>query len=283
MGTLRQAGVITQSSDFPKTPNKFTNMYCFKNSAGYNSPYDIISQSDIGFADQYVRLDDGGVFTNYDVEAEGIAANDVFLLPAVEAINDAVYFGCETPFEYIRFLIGTAGVGNTIVWEYYNGAWVSLSVTDGTSGFTAAAGIQDVTFTEPTDWIETTINAVSAYWIRARCTVASFTTQPLASMVWVGSPHLGEAVFDLLCEGNETHLIVGTKKTSNDGIFDVYVNNVLDSSGYDDYNATDANTTRNITLIQPIRKGWNEIKLKLNGKNAASTNYGIDVYGIAVY
>lgn len=140
----------------------------------------------------YAFLDDGGVFTDDTTDANSAAANDVPLMPAVEAINDAFYFGgslrggiVPNLFQEIKINIGTAGVGNTIAWEYYNGsAWASLTVTDGTNGFTTL-GTNTVTFTPPTDWATVAVNAVTTYWVRARVTAAAFTTIPLATQIWL--------------------------------------------------------------------------------------------------
>ena len=82
-------------------------------------------------------LDDGGVFTDYTTKFNNTDANDVPLIPITEEMNDAFYFGHENKFNGLKLDIDTAGVGNTIVWEYWDGStWTSLSVTDLTSGFT---------------------------------------------------------------------------------------------------------------------------------------------------
>lgn len=136
----------------------------------------------------YAYHDDGGVFTDETADANSADANDVALLPAVEAVNDAFYFGDNlSAFNAIKINIGTAGVGGTIAWEYYNGAaWAALTCTDNTTGFTAA-GTNTVTFTPPGDWAKTVVNGTNAYWVRARVTAANFTAQPLATQIWTGS------------------------------------------------------------------------------------------------
>jgi hypothetical protein len=140
----------------------------------------------IGFA----FLDDGGAFTDDTTDANNATANDVPLMPAVEAVNDAFYFGenfsTSSPFNALLINIGTVGVGGTIAWEYWNGsAWVSLTVTDNTVGFTAS-GSNYVTWTEPGDWAAVAVNAQTRYWVRARVTAANFTTIPLATQIWCG-------------------------------------------------------------------------------------------------
>lgn len=85
-----------------------------------------------------------------------------------------------------------------------------------------------------------------------------------------------------ICVGNETQLTLGTLKNPNTGIFDLYVNDVLDSLGYDEYAVTSTNTSRYITLTQPIRSGQNTIELRVNEKNVASSDYYVIVYGASL-
>lgn len=277
-------GVIKQSAAAPYTAIRYANLHSVKNSAGVRMPFDINTLGDTQRPTVYARLDDGGAFTNYDTAADNATANDVNLLPAAEGIDDAFYFGSDTKFAFVKIKIGTSGVGTAIAWEYYNGsAWVALTVTDNTLGFTAAPGIYDISFTPPTNWASTTVNAQAGWWIRARCTAASFTTQPKADRIWMGGQDQFELIFDVLADGTETKLVIGTQKGTGNATWDIYINGVLDSSGYDDYNASSADVTRIITLTQPIKKGWNEIILKVNGKNASSTAYSSNCYGLAVF
>ena len=77
----------------------------------------------------------------------------------------------------------------------------------------------------------------------------------------------------LICSGSETTLRLIYRKSNDCGIVDLYINGVLDSSGYDMYSAGPAYNDTLITLtIKPIA-GINTILLKTNGKNGASTNY----------
>jgi len=80
----------------------------------------------------------------------------------------------------------------------------------------------------------------------------------------------------------ETKLELGNRKDVDCGIFDLYVNNVLDSSEYDDYIAVLEEVYREITLTQPIKKGLNTIELRVNGKNVASSNYAINLGGTSL-
>jgi len=133
--------------------------------------------------------DDGGVQTNETVAANNATANDMHLLPAAVAQNDAYYIGSSHTFGYVLFDIGRAGAGTwDLVWEYYNGTiWTALSgVEDRTNNFKKSAHNQ-VLFTVPADWALTTVATLNLYWIRGRVTTAtpSATTQPLGNQAWV--------------------------------------------------------------------------------------------------
>jgi len=131
--------------------------------------------------------DDGGVQTDETAAAQNSTANDMTLLPAAPAVNDAYYFGFGRLWDLLWLNVGTAGVGTwALAWEYWNGTvWAALAdVVDDTTALTMA-GTNKVDFTRPGDWALTTILAMNLYWIRAR--VSSFTgmsTQPLGTQAW---------------------------------------------------------------------------------------------------
>lgn len=138
------------------------------------------------------QLWNGVAWVDDTVDMNDAGANDAALLDATPVVDDTTNFGLSNPFNKITINIGTpgAGAGWTVVWEYYNtgGSWVPLSgVTDDTTAFTAAVGNHDVTWTMPTDWEPTTLNAVGPlYYMRAR--VSTFTgmaVQPLATQGWL--------------------------------------------------------------------------------------------------
>lgn len=89
-------------------------------------------------------------------------------------------------------------------------------------------------------------------------------------------------IIDLYLKGDETKLELGTVKGPAKGIFDLYVNDVLDSSGYDDYAAGTTDSSREITLTETVHNGYNIIELRVNSKNAASSGYLLAVYGVMV-
>jgi hypothetical protein len=143
----------------------------------------VVGDSDAGYA----VLDNGGVFTDYTDEWNDATTNDVDLLPASPADNDALYVGHEdAEHKSLFFIIGTAGAGSwTLEKEYWNGAaWVThTNITDNTSDFTLSGG-RSVEFDLPPDgaWKRSSVNGRMAFWTRFRVTsFVSITTQPLAT------------------------------------------------------------------------------------------------------
>jgi hypothetical protein len=134
--------------------------------------------------------DDGGAYTDETTEANEATGDDMTLLPATPAAEDAYYFGhASKTFDRVDVNLTQQGDGTwTITWEYWDGsAWTALSsVSDGTTGFTAATGWASVTFDLPTDWETNTVDSVLAYWVRARVSAyTAVTTQPLGGQAYI--------------------------------------------------------------------------------------------------
>jgi len=98
------------------------------------------------------------------------------LLPEPVAVGDIIYVICDTtitdsgPFCSVVWDIGVAIGDITIVYEYWNGAWVTLtSIIDNTNGF-ENTGVNSQHWTQISDWATTTINAITGYMIRFRVT-----------------------------------------------------------------------------------------------------------------
>lgn len=124
--------------------------------------------------------DDG---TDFMFEEYG-TTNDMTLLPATVAVNDAYYFGHEDKFKVLLLDVGQAGAGTYVLaWEYWNGAaWADLvGLNDGTNAFKNAY-TNELLHTPQGDWALTTIQGMNLYWIRARVSDAgSGYGQPLGT------------------------------------------------------------------------------------------------------
>jgi len=137
---------------------------------------------------------DGAAFTNFTTAINNDTANDVSLLDPTPVIGDNFVFGftdmlvkdVDKICDCLHVWIGTAGVGTwTIVWEFWNGAWTALAnVSDGSNGF-HNSGHCLVTFDHPAGWVRSTLNGISAYWMRAYLSAyTSMATQPLGNKAY---------------------------------------------------------------------------------------------------
>ena len=203
VGTVTAGDVL--STGFADSSGKYS--YSQNYEAAFNpSGLDVIIRvRNQGIAVAAIAEDNGTGFTDETTEASSNSGSDMTLLPATPALNDAYYFGHNTEFARLKMVItqavlfgtsnivtrfgidggiapqsigGSGGTKPILTWEYYNGAWVSLSgVTDGTSSF-ANGGESIVSWTAPGDWSTTTVNSQGPlYYVRARLTTVGTITQ----------------------------------------------------------------------------------------------------------
>lgn len=142
----------------------------------------------------YAKAFDDPAYDDQTVKANDDTDDDMTLLPSSPVVGDAYYFGSKIPFTNLEIRISQVGTHtHTIVWEYYNGAWIDLStahnLVDNTLGFTVGGATPyNVGFTLPTDWLITTIDSDDAYWLRARVSALDSTgAQPKGRQSWIKS------------------------------------------------------------------------------------------------
>jgi len=129
-----------------------------------------------------VKHYDGAAYTDLTAKAAEYGGSAFTTLADTD---DVLYFGhsAHKPTQ-VYFDFSVVGAGYTLVWEYWNGtAWTTLTVTDETSGFTQDGWVY---WSSPTDWATTTVDGVTAYWVRVRTTTAP-TTVATATMATRGS------------------------------------------------------------------------------------------------
>jgi hypothetical protein len=86
--------------------------------------------------------------------------------------------------------------------------------------------------------------------------------------------------FKAWCDGTETVIDIGYSKSTDSGTFNVYLNDVSQQTGVDQYSASgNGSTVVTIKDTLPLH-GWNTIKMVVNGKNASSTDYVLRFFGI---
>ena len=134
----------------------------------------------------------GPVFVDETANFNSATDADWNVFPAVEATGDYAAIGMPQTFSQVSLdnLNGTAGVGGTVDWEYWNGsAWVALTgLVDGTTGFTAAvADGQVVSFTVPVDWATLSLDSgPPLFFIRAIVT-GVYSANPIYDQGFTGS------------------------------------------------------------------------------------------------
>lgn len=123
--------------------------------------------------------DNGASYTDYSANVIDNSAATQADLDALDTSANGDWFvaGGPVPFTGMAFDMDAANVNanaSVLTMEYWNGAWTALSnMTDGTvsAGKTLAQDGQ-ITWSLPTDWVASTINAISAYWVRGRVSAA---------------------------------------------------------------------------------------------------------------
>lgn len=123
-------------------------------------------------------------------------------------------------------------------------------------------------------------------WTRpSRCYTAAGVLKTLSHATYTNTPIPADGdrlQMFFMARGNETFLSIGTNQSTQYGIWDLYINGVLDSAGYDDYAAVGGVIQRYIALTQPVRQGYNVFEMRVNGRNALATNWFIAIYGASI-
>jgi len=186
-GDMTQSLGVFAAATFLKRDNVMTGL--MGTVAEFSFPFNTIVETEAAAA--FAKIDDGGSFANLaDSAGEGGYTGAYQLFPDVEVENDAAYFGAVAAFGVLNFNVSaTVGVYNadSIAWEYWNGsAWSALTIVYDETDTTAQDGLRpfqqdgSIIFNAPGDWVSTTVDAQSAFWVRARCNATvDITTIPL--------------------------------------------------------------------------------------------------------
>lgn len=122
----------------------------------------------IGMDDQ-ITLDK---IIEYDNDQNSYAVVDFQFPTFVAAAGDIFYFSFNSTFSKLFFEYERPGIVDSVsTWEYWNGSWTGLTVTDDTGGFVRD---ESVSWTTPGDWVmedmdtlfSITIDDVDRYWLR---------------------------------------------------------------------------------------------------------------------
>lgn len=117
------------------------------------------------------RYESGSTWSDYTAESQSDLGTPFTLLGAA---SDYGYFGHREKCNLLAFVLAQVGTYGALTWEYSQGSgvWGTLTVADGTSGFSQTG---QVAFTPPSDWKQDTVNSIaSKFWVRVKA--ASVTT-----------------------------------------------------------------------------------------------------------
>jgi hypothetical protein len=117
----------------------------------------------------YVGSDESGETLTDNTTEAGTEGGTYFDL--MSSTSDYLYLGLDSTFLGIKFEFATKGLNYNLVLEYYSsesGAWKELTSNDNnlvenTNNF-ASDGL--ISWDLPTDWVTTSINSVTKYWVR---------------------------------------------------------------------------------------------------------------------
>lgn len=120
---------------------------------------------------------------------------DVNPWPASEEVGDALYLGFPSRFSALSLIYngGTAGVGGTVSYSYWAGedGWQTVdNLSDGSNGFTAAAGTYTARWTPSQRWrramFDPTLVQPPLFWLRIA--VASvYSTNPVLDRIRIAA------------------------------------------------------------------------------------------------
>lgn len=175
--------------------------------------------------------DDGGPsYVDETTDFNDTDANDVDPFPATEAADDSIMIGSTEEFTELKINTGTVGVGGTVSWEYWNGAWTALTgVVDNTTGFTAS-GEKTVRWSLPTDWVAVAINgSATLFYVRAKVT-GVYSTNPVLTQGKIASGR----TYVLASEGTAFHdITAGNWNTTVSGVT-INLNSMVRMAAYND-------------------------------------------------
>ena len=115
-------------------------------------------------------------YTDNTTEANSVKGTSFYAFSEIVAENDIMYLGGGNEFTGVTMRLATEGIGGVLTWEYYNGSWTTLTVSESVSGADDLNASGTVSWTVSADWTETTVDSTEMYWIRAKVSTAHSTS-----------------------------------------------------------------------------------------------------------
>jgi len=163
-------------------------VYCSRSGSAFSSSIPI--ESGRSFFDKVCLYESGtGTFEDQTGEASNGSTGDVFHTESsalLSQVGDALYLGMESRFNFIRFILATAGSGGAVGWQYFDGnEWRGFTPEEGPWAFTETGKSmllwQDLA-SIPSDWQKAVVQGEELYWVRVAVTT-SFAVAPTGTQV----------------------------------------------------------------------------------------------------
>lgn len=232
--------------------------------------------------------DSATTFVNETTDINDTDVGDVIVFTSNTGgtnLNDYIAFGSRHPFDGVKLTLGTAGAGtHTVTWQYWNGSsWTTLSTfgRQGITNFQQTAGTYFNEWGRPSDWATTTLNSITAYWVRAIVTAfTTYTTQPLLTQGWNLVNGFGAQKYVIVDRAPRLTLNIETEATATfdpeDDFEDGTARNITLSVGTADNNTTQLTLTSAYVAARPKKTVANgiahyEVTYALNNGDGTST------------
>jgi hypothetical protein len=136
---------------------------------------------------KYVYTYNGSLFYDKTYVASTTHCSLSSVFEVFQTTDYMLYLGNDSQFNSTNYILSSAGAGVTLVAEYWNGStWVALtavgeSLIDETYNFTTDGSVKWDKNKFPL-WAKTTVNGISAYWIRLKSS-ANPTSAPVINAI----------------------------------------------------------------------------------------------------
>jgi len=161
-------------------------VYSCRDRGSFSTP-EIIDKSKTGLARVICYNHSSAGFEDLTSAASDSTPGDVYHSESsaiFKEVGDSLYLGLTEKFHYLKVVLGTAGVGGNINWQYFDGnEWVGFAPTGGSWPFDETEkGLllwEDI-FSVPDDWQKNSVDRCELFWIKITVTT-TFTTGPVGT------------------------------------------------------------------------------------------------------
>lgn len=163
-------------------------VYSCRNGSSFSTP-EILDQSKTELAKVFCYDLSSAVFEDLTSSASNNTASDIYHSDSSTIFKDpgdTLYLGLAEKFHYLKIILGTAGVGGNVSWQYFDGnEWVSFVPSGGSWHYGDSDKgllLWDDIFSVPAGWQKNSVNGSEQFWIKITVTT-TFTTGPVGTQL----------------------------------------------------------------------------------------------------